>query len=300
VSPDSVRNRFDQLAKQIGREALAPSGTTVVHDEIVPDAQHADLRHEPNPARTAERARLGLLGRLAERPCLIEVFSHAPDLAEVRGAIGKHLAFWQKRTRRARRRSRRALGDPSLWILAAGRPDAVLAGGVFTRVRGWPSGVYLGPAALNVGLVVASELPRVRSTLLVRLMAAGRASLRDAMDDLAALPADAHERQVASQTLLDLQHALTGQPQRADEEQEALNDMEDAFKRLEDAATRRAILRVLARRKLTLSRKEAGLIEACSDRRKLDRWLDRAVTAETVAEVLADTAPRRRRTKLSN
>jgi hypothetical protein len=80
--------------------------------------------------------------------------------------------------------------------------------------------------------------------------------------------------------------------------------MVDAFKLLEEkaelAATRRAVLRVLARRKLTVTRKEAALIEACSDRRKLERWLDRAVTAETVAEVVADAAPRRRRTKLSN
>jgi len=57
-----MRLRFDQLGKQIGRQALGPSGLTVAHDEISPDAQHADLRHEPDPAREAERGRLGLLG----------------------------------------------------------------------------------------------------------------------------------------------------------------------------------------------------------------------------------------------
>ncbi|HSK00323.1 MAG TPA: hypothetical protein VK932_03740, partial [Kofleriaceae bacterium] len=60
-----MRNRFDHLAKQIGREALGRSGTTAIHDEISPETQHADLRHEPDPARQAERKRLGLLGRLA-------------------------------------------------------------------------------------------------------------------------------------------------------------------------------------------------------------------------------------------
>ena len=29
-----MRNRFDQLAKQIGQEALSPSGTTVANEEI--------------------------------------------------------------------------------------------------------------------------------------------------------------------------------------------------------------------------------------------------------------------------
>jgi hypothetical protein len=89
-----MRNRFDQLAKQIGREALAPCGVTIVNDEIAPDAQHADLRHEPDPARDAERARIGLLGKLAMSPCLIEAFAHAPDLREIRACLRKHLAFW--------------------------------------------------------------------------------------------------------------------------------------------------------------------------------------------------------------
>ena len=50
-----VRNRFDQLGKKIGLEALGPSGVTIGDDEISPDAHHADLRHEPDPAREAER-----------------------------------------------------------------------------------------------------------------------------------------------------------------------------------------------------------------------------------------------------
>ena len=66
-----MRLRFDQLGKQIGREALGRSGVTEVHDEIAEDAQHADLRHEPDPARAAERAKLGLLGHLASSLCLI-------------------------------------------------------------------------------------------------------------------------------------------------------------------------------------------------------------------------------------
>src|SRR4051812_46071696 len=73
-----MRNRFDYLGKRIGASALTPSGVTVVHDEISPNAHYADLRHEPDPAREDERARLGLLGRIASRLCLIEIYGHAP------------------------------------------------------------------------------------------------------------------------------------------------------------------------------------------------------------------------------
>jgi hypothetical protein len=62
-----------------------------------------------------------------------------------------------------------------------------------------------------VGIFVASELPRDRSTLLVRIMVAGPL-LPQALEDLAALPPDAHERAVAEQSLLRLQHALGKKP----------------------------------------------------------------------------------------
>jgi hypothetical protein len=223
-----VRNRFDQLGKQIGQEALGASGATVAHDEISPDAQHADLRHEPDPARQAERGRLGLLGRLAAILCLIEIYGHAPDEDEVLACVGKLSAFRQKRARSFRQRRARTARrqkpietfvKPFLWILAAGRPTAVLDELGARPAPEWPRGVYFSPGLLRVGIIVASELPRDRSTLLVRLMAAGPL-LPQAIEDLSALPADAHERAVAEQILLNLQHALGKKPSRTPEEQE--------------------------------------------------------------------------------
>jgi len=82
-----MRARFDHLAKRLGREALGPSGVTVVHDEIFPETLHADLRHEPDPARKIERERLGLLGRFAAVLCLIEIYGHAPSADELRACL---------------------------------------------------------------------------------------------------------------------------------------------------------------------------------------------------------------------
>ena len=155
-----MRNCFDQLAKQIGQEALGPSGPTVTHDEISPDAQHADLRHEPDPARKAERARLGLLGRMASVLCLIEIYGHAPGAEEFRACLGKHIAFWQQRSRKARSRKRRRqqaerLVEPFLWIITAGSPTTILTGLKFEPAPTWPKGVYFLSEILRVGIVVA-------------------------------------------------------------------------------------------------------------------------------------------------
>jgi hypothetical protein len=50
--------------------------------------------------------------------------------------------------------------------------------------------------------------------------------------------------------------------------------------------TRAALRRVLARRQLTLSMVNDLRIEACADLATLERWLDQAVNAVTVADAL--------------
>jgi hypothetical protein len=315
-----MRNCFDHLAKNIGKEALGPSGLTVVHDEISPDAHHADLRHEPDPAREAERARLGLLGRIAAVLCLIEIYGRAPEPEEFRACLTKHFVFWQQRVSKARMHQARAhkkkqkktqhapvaFVAPFLWIIAAGAPAAIITKLKFDVAPGWPPGVYFfGDDLLRVGLVVANELPRDRSTLLVRLMAAGPL-LPQAIEDLAALPPDAHERAVAEQILLNLQHALGAKPSRTPEEQEFVMVMhstwEDAREegrkegrnearnearnegRIEGEA--QALLTVLAARGIAVPEDARERILAQKDPACLTRWLQKAATAPSLAEVL--------------
>ncbi len=297
-----MRNRFDWLAKQIGKKALSPHGATSAHDEISPETQHADIRHEPHPARKAERDRLGLLGRLASVLCLIEIYGHAPGPEEFRACLAKHIAFWQRRAREARahnqtRRRDRQLperfADPSLWIIAAGTPKAILTKLELSPARGWPAGVYFfGDDVLRVGIVVASMLPRHRDTLLVRLMAAGPL-LAPAIEDLARLPPTAHERAVAEDILLDLQHALGRQPRRNPEEQEFIMTMRRSW---EDARTEsmvKAVLAVLRVRGIAVPAAARKRILAERDLQHLERWHEKAILATALDEVLDDRAARR-------
>jgi hypothetical protein len=294
-----MRNRFDQLAKQIGQEALGPSGPTVAHDEISPETQHADLRHEPEPARKAERARLGLLGRIAAVLCLIEIYGHAPNAEEFRACLAKHIAFWQQRARKARahnkqRKQKRqppeAFVEPSLWIIAAGAPTAILTKLRPRHARGWPAGVYFfGDDVLRVGIVVAGELPRDRSTLLVRLMAAGPL-LAQAIEELSALPPNAHERVVAEQILVNLQHALGQQPRRTPEEQEFIVTMYKTWEEGRAETRADAVLTVLRVRGIAVPEAVRKRILAQKDLQRLERWLERAAIAASVGEVIDDRA----------
>ena len=304
-----MRNRFDQIGKQIGQEALGPSGVTVAQDEISPETQHADLRHEPDPTRQLERERLGLLGRLASILCLIEIYGRAPIAQDFRACLAKHLAFWQQRARHARKAAAKAkklekaiepFVEPFLWILMAASPTPLLQELSVTAASEWPKGIYcFGGDILRVRLVVASELPCDRTTLLVRLMAAGPL-LPQAVEELAALPPEAHERGVAEQILLNLHHALGNKASRTTEEQEFIVTMQNTWEKAREEGHKegrneglaeegaRAVLTALRVRGIAVPEPARERILAEKDRERLERWHERAILAASVADVVSE------------
>jgi post-segregation antitoxin (ccd killing protein) len=312
-----MRHLHDHIGKTIGHAALSLSGPTEVEAVIAPDARRADLRHDPDPARDAERALLGLLGRMASFVCLLELYSGAPDVDDGIACLMKLIAFRQQRQREADRQreewkerlSKEPLPPPATfvsprcWIVAARHPVAALAMFGATLAPSWPRGVYFGTGVLfgaegvlHIGIVDASELPRERSTLLVRFLAAGPL-LAGAIADLALLEEGAPERAVAENVLVDLEHVLGAKPGPTPEEMEFVVSMQgnwaDARRigrdegrtegRLEEAA--RAVLTVLRVRGVSVSDSVRERILAEKDPARLDRWLERATLAASAAEV---------------
>jgi hypothetical protein len=304
-------NPFDRLGKKIGLRALAPSGRTDVQHEIHANARQADLRHHPDPDRASERAHLGLLGRLAQVPCLLELFSSVPGEDKILDCVGKLIAFRQELRREAIKTARASpappFRKPVLWLITAGRPTLGLAMLGAVPAEGWPSGVYLTPVpaaggrrpsagmpgGLRVGFVVASELPRERGTILVRLMAGG-ATLAAAVADLTALPAGAFERLVASADVLELRAMLAQKSKRTREEEEFIVSTEDAFEQFAEEARRegrrqgeaRALLAALRARGIPVPDAARERILAEKDPERLERWVERAVVASSLADVL--------------
>jgi hypothetical protein len=298
---DIMRNHFDQLAKHIGRNALAPLGTTVAHAEISSETQYADLQHDPDPGLAAERERLGLLGRIASNLCLIEVYSDAPSGEEFRACLSKHIAFSRQRTRKARsdnkeREQERQLSEvvvaPFLWVITAGVPTTLMAELELEAASGWPAGVYLfGGNVLRVGIVMASKLPRERPTLLVRLMAAGPL-LVAATSDLFKLPPDAHERAVAERSLVRCFHALQRKPNRDPLEEEFMDamytTMEDYRAEGHAQGSAKALLIMLQGRGISVPDAVRERILAERNPEQLTRWLERAGVATSIEDLLGD------------
>ena len=309
-----MQSPYDHLGKTIGHSALAPCGTTEMEAVIAPEPRRADLHHEPDPARNAERARLGLLGRIAAIVCLIELYSGAPTDDDAIACLGKLIAFRQRLRREADKR-RKALKkhlrrenpgqalppaepfvSPLCWIIAARHPAAALTRFAATSAADWPRGVYFGTGSLvgaegvlRMGIVDASELHRERETLLVRFMAAGPL-LPEAIADLATLEDGAHERTVAEQILVDLEHVLGSKVGATPEEEEFVMSMQgtwkDARKLGATEAKAGAVLAVLRARRVVVPDTARDRILAEKDSAQLERWLDKAALATSIADVL--------------
>ncbi len=218
--------------------------------------------------------------------------------------------------------------EPFLWIIAAGTPITLLAKLKAEPAATWPVGIHLiGNEILRVGVVDASKLPRDSSTLLIRIMAGGRV-MTQSIPELADLPADAYVRSVAEPLLLQYQHVLQVAPSLTPEQEEFVMMMQKTWEqiraegrtegraegrtegraegrtegraegrtegRAEGRAQGRAeagagnLLGVLRVRGIFVSEIERERILAETQLETLDRWLERAVLATSIAEVFDD------------
>ena len=154
--------------------------------------------------------------------------------------------------------------------------------------------------------MVACELPRTRSTLLVRALGTGRV-LREALDDLARLPDDAWER-TAALAAVNVLRSKSPPIDEVDDPEERAIIMTNAelYERIKSEgrqegrhegrleAKARAVLSVLCARGFDVSEAQEAKVVGCSDEGTLDRWLLAALTATSVEAALSAASPRPR------
>jgi hypothetical protein len=147
-------------------------------------------------------------------------------------------------------------------------------------------GVYHSVPGLVLRVVVLSELPRVRETLLLRLLGRSRV-LQEALADLAALPKDAWERSITAPLLVHFQ--LGGGGQAENEEADVNAEMQAWFneyqQQLRKEGASSLLLRQLRARFGELPAATVARIEA-AEAAELELWGERLLAAQTLAEVL--------------
>ena len=192
----------DKFAKDYFEELLKPYGKVDTSKKILGEMKEIDALFTPFPQQTTNLQLLGLLGRFAEYPALLEAFRNPASDDEIVKCLQKLFEVKGELLREAQamKIELQESENPKLWVLTPTISKPRLSGFNVKRKKGWLPGIYFLGDTLRAAIVAIHQLPRTPETLWLRLL--GRGTVQEqAIIELQALPLD-HPYQKATLELV--------------------------------------------------------------------------------------------------
>jgi len=236
-----IMTRFphDQFAKDYLKELLAPLGEVQAPRSVPGEVREIDVWFAPSPQPAIEPSVLGILGRLAASPCLLEPFRNPPTPTEIRSCLLKLFELhgeFQRQARREQQRQKEA-DLPLLWILSPTASGPLLNGfRAIVDQENWLPGIYFLADYLRAAVVVIHQLPRTAETLWLRILGKGTVQ-KQAISELAALPANHPLRANALLLLTNLQANLQTSQDLDEEDRELIMELSPLVVQWREEAT---------------------------------------------------------------
>jgi Domain of unknown function (DUF4351) len=237
-----TKNSFDQFSKQFLEEFLLPLGAVETSHEVSGEAQFVDVYFIPNLESTTTSPGLGLLGRIAQTPCLIEPFRNQPSSDEVRSCLLKLYQVHGDYRRRARREHENLpeVHLPQLWVLASSASKALLSGFGASPENDWESGIYFLSPSLKTVIIAINQLPCTQETLLLRLLGEGKTQ-RQAITEVLAFDTKDPRRSSILKLLASWKISIEVTEQVAEAEKELLMALSQAYLEWEQQTEQRGV-----------------------------------------------------------
>ena len=243
------RTPFDVFCKQFLETFLSPIGTVNINREITGESRWVDIWFEPTVPGQVSSTDLGLLGRMAITPCLIEPFRKQPPVIEVCNCKGKLFAVFGELQRQAHREKRSipdALdGFPWLWILAPSASEQFLKRLKFTADENELPGIYLNEGD-RTALIAINQLPATEETLWVRLMGNGKTQ-EQAIQTILSFPKGDPRRSVILQLLVTWKISLEITQDFEQEEVDTMVQLSQAYVEWEERTKHEGELSIVLR-----------------------------------------------------
>jgi len=219
----------DHFAKQYLAYILDDKGKFGKSHEISDTSLQVDLIFTPNNAEDMQA--LGLLGEIASRFCVLEVFWGQPKKTAIRTCLTK-LFLTHNELHNEARTEKKSLKEeelPHLWILTTSASPALIKScGAKPNQPQWCDGVYLLADILNTGIVAINQLPKNPETLWLRLLGQGKIR-QQAIDELMALPEDNILRAPVLKLIYNYLKKIEGQSKTNPEEKELIMELSPAY-----------------------------------------------------------------------
>jgi len=164
----------DQFAKQYLIELLVRFGQVEASKDISSEVRQIDIFFIPLPQATNNLDSLGLLGRIASTPVIIEPFRNPVTSTGILTCLGKLISIQEQLARQSHQNNQPGNPSPKLWILSPTISPELLASCQATADESqWVKGIYFLPEILKTALVAIHQLPRTPETMWLRIL--GRA-----------------------------------------------------------------------------------------------------------------------------
>lgn len=236
-----TRTPFDQFSKQLLEEFLAPLGE-VSYMEVPGESRFVDIWFKPSQQPSVNPETLGLLGRIANTPCLLEPFRNQPKITEIRNCLLK-LFLVQAEYQRKARRDNQTIPEsqlPQLWILATSASDTIIEDFGASLDETWLDGIYFLAKHLKTAIITINRLPRTPETLWLRLLGKGNTQ-REAVEEVIALPRDNEARLAALKLLTSWKVSIEAKAEIEQEERELIMTLSQAYLEWEERTQQQGI-----------------------------------------------------------
>lgn len=172
-----TRFPYDQFAKDYLKELLQPLGDVETSRKVPTEIREIDVYFAPSPPSSNSTIQIGLLGKIASEPALIEPFRNAATIAEIRSCMNKLFDIFAEIKRQAKGEKNRTAESelPRLWILSPTASESILDG-FRTSIdeEKWGKGIHFLGEYLRTAIVAIHQLPCTEDTLWLRILGKGK------------------------------------------------------------------------------------------------------------------------------
>ncbi|NJL78700.1 MAG: DUF4351 domain-containing protein [Richelia sp. SM2_1_7] len=220
----------DEFAKDYLEELLKNYGTVEPDKKVSGEKKEIDILFTPSAQQTYDLQLIGVLGRFAEYPAILEPFRNAAPADEICDCIIKVLEVKAKMRREAKANNTKLQEEkiPKLWVLTPTASETVLSGFNIKQKEGWLPGVYFLGDNLRSAIVAIHQLPKTIETLWLRLLGRGRVQ-EQAMLELQELPPSNPFQQATLKLVYNLRQNLRANQNLEEDDRELIMRLEPLY-----------------------------------------------------------------------
>lgn len=232
----------DQFAKDYLEEVLKPYGDVKSSEKVSGEIKEIDVLFTPSVQQTSNLQLLGLLGRFAEFPAILEPFRNAASGDEICDCIQKLLEVKAglRRDAKANKTRLQESDIPKIWVLSPTASPTLLSSFNVNQKEGWLPGVYFLGDALRTAIVAIHQLPQTPETLWLRIL--GRGSTQSqAIIELQALPSNHPFQKATLELVYNLRQNLRVNQNLEEDDRELIMRLEPLYQQDREKAKQEGI-----------------------------------------------------------